>query len=150
MSTSTAEAELVAMHDMIKDSVRPLAELAGSIIPGSRVNIYCDNQAAVAAILGGFSMKLRHLSRTHKVHIAFLKEFIDAEKITLRDITSSRNPADIFTKALHAFQFQEVLKILHSPSLPRPQGKSGKFWFGRGLEASEGSPEASGRSPEPP
>ena len=50
----------------------------------------------------GYSKKLRHISRTHKVNLSSLKEACVNDDTELAYIDTKKQAADIFTKALAA------------------------------------------------
>ena len=59
-----------------------------------------DNEATIKVVRNGFSSKLRHVSRTHKVNIAGLKEVLTAPHVDFKYVGTKEQAADIFTKAL--------------------------------------------------
>ena len=63
-----------------------------------------DNQATIIIAREGYSAKLRHVLRTHKVNIGSIKEVLDDQPVTIHYIKSDEQAADIFTKPLGAMQ----------------------------------------------
>ena len=62
-----------------------------------------DNEATIKVVKNGYSAKLRHISRTHKVNISSLKEILEGPgdgEWRIHYIGTKEQAADIFTKAL--------------------------------------------------
>ena len=62
-----------------------------------------DNEATIKVIKNGFSAKLRHVSRTHKVNISGLSEVLRGpgeDDWRIQYVGTKEQAADIFTKAL--------------------------------------------------
>ena len=74
-SRSTTESETVALATAVCNDVMPL-ETACSHLFGREILVKCweDNQAVLAIVSKGFSSKLRHLQKTHKINVASLSE----------------------------------------------------------------------------
>lgn len=65
-----------------------------------------DNTQAIAAVEGGYSQKLKHITRTHRVNIGFLHDlFCEGDNAEVEYCPSSEQEADIFTKCLGAVHF---------------------------------------------
>ena len=66
------------------------------------------------AIQRGYSKKLRHVNRTQRVNIGFLKDVLDDEfmKYSAEHGPSADNNADIFTKSLLAPKFKAALALI--------------------------------------
>ena len=71
-----------------------------------------DNQATIIVAKAGFSQKLRHILRTHKVNIGSIKEVVDQPYCSLEYIDTKLQAADIFTKALEPSKWQNALHLL--------------------------------------
>ena len=74
-SRSTTESEVVSLALGMFSEAIP-ASILWSLILGRdiKTRIYEDNQAAITVVKKGYSKKLRHISRTHKVNLGSLKE----------------------------------------------------------------------------
>ena len=59
-----------------------------------------DNQATIKVVEKGYSSKLRHILRTHKVNLSSIKEVCDNDAVGLQYVNALEQSADIFTKAL--------------------------------------------------
>ena len=71
-----------------------------------------DNQATIACVEKGYSPKLRHILRTHKVNLASLKEIFERDEAVLKYINTNLQAADIFTKALEPQKWDNALHLL--------------------------------------
>jgi hypothetical protein len=71
-----------------------------------------DNQATILVVRKGFSPKLRHVSRTHKVNLGSLTEVFNNSNVALEYISTEQQAADIFTKALPPQKWGSALKML--------------------------------------
>ena len=82
-------------------------DMLGIIIP-----IVCkiDHTQAIAAIGNGYSKKLRHLTRTHRVSIGTLHEIAGDPKVkmTVEYAKSAEHKGDSFTKELDVSAFREA------------------------------------------
>ena len=72
-----------------------------------------DNQATTIIIAkAGFSQKLRHISRTHKVNLGSIKEVLDTPSCDIQYIDTKEQAADIFRKALEPQKWGNALELL--------------------------------------
>ena len=71
-----------------------------------------DNSAAIMILRTGFSTKLRHMNRTHRISIAGLSELIETKEITLIPTKTEDQLADIATKPLCRAKFLHARKQL--------------------------------------
>ena len=71
-----------------------------------------DNQATIKIVENGFSKKLRHCRRTHKVNIGSISEILKLDYVNIDYIKSEFQAADIFTKALDPQKWWPALKLL--------------------------------------
>ena len=67
--------------------------------PTKQLVIFEDNQATLQITVKGDSKKLRHLSRTHRVAMSWIKEVVDRPEVEIAYIKTDKQAADIFTKA---------------------------------------------------
>ena len=83
---------------------------------GKRLQIlrHIDNTQAITAIKKGYSTKLRHLQRTHRVCIELLHECSEDPEIQMQieHCPTKDMKADMFTKALNAPNFVDALKLI--------------------------------------
>eukprot|EP00971_Amphidinium_carterae_P338860 6476389-Amphidinium_carterae.3 len=112
---STCESEVVAMSFALREEGLPLLNLVATLI-GHDVSLICkeDNQQAIAAINRGYSKKLRHIPRVHKVSSGALHESLAAEnrigRVEYHPTDTHR--ADIFTKSLERGRFESCCKLI--------------------------------------
>ena len=72
-----------------------------------------DNQATILVVRKGYSPKLRHITRTHKVNLSGLSEvFRDEDSAELEYCQTDNQAADIFTKALPPQKWAPALRLL--------------------------------------
>ena len=71
-----------------------------------------DNQAAIEICNNGFSPKLTHIARTHKVNLSSIKDEVVKPEVHLEYIDTSEQAADIFTKALEPHKWDAALEML--------------------------------------
>ena len=71
-----------------------------------------DNQATILVVKAGWSPKLRHIQRGHKVDLGSLSEEFNEPGLSLEYVETDRQAADIFTKALEPQKWQNALNLL--------------------------------------
>ena len=59
-----------------------------------------DNQATILVVRKGYSPKLRHITRTHKINLSGLSEVFQEDSAELDYCKTNDQAADIFTKSL--------------------------------------------------
>ncbi len=74
---------------------------------------YEDNQAALAILTKGYSSKLRHPSKFHRVNVASTCQAFEEPDIDAEYIDTKKQRADIMTKALSVGQWATALDLLH-------------------------------------
>ena len=77
VSRSSTEAEFVSLSGALFNDALPMLEVWEAMIPGIHLRIHEDNQACIAIVRKGFSAKLRHLAKTHRVNVASTCEAIN-------------------------------------------------------------------------
>ena len=102
MSRSTTESEIVSLaHSLYQEGLPALslwAELLGR--QDLELVIHEDNQATILVAKKGYSPKLRHISRTHKVNLGCISEQLaEGSHISIQYVDTAEQAADIFTKA---------------------------------------------------
>ena len=71
-----------------------------------------DNQATILVVRKGYSPKLRHISRTHKVNLSCLSEVFSDDDVSIEYVDTKEQAADIFTKALQPQKWGAALNLL--------------------------------------
>ena len=131
VSRSTTESEIVSLaHSLFQEGI-PALSLWERLL-GRRVTlkIHEDNQATILVAKKGFSPKLRHISRTHKVNVASIAEMLQPETgVEIEYVITTKQAADIFTKQLAPQKWDAALRLLGirtdlPEQLPKPQMRS--------------------------
>ena len=71
-----------------------------------------DNQATILVVRKGYSPKLRHITRTHKINLSALSEDIQDDPAELEYCKADDQAADIFAKSLPPQKWGPGLKLL--------------------------------------
>ncbi|KAJ4902140.1 Uncharacterized protein Rs2_16091 [Raphanus sativus] len=75
------------------------------------VRIWCDSQSAMCLAKNNIHHeRTKHVSR--KLH--FIRDIIEKGEVTVEKIHTSKNPADILTKAVPVKKFEAALRVLGS------------------------------------
>ena len=90
-----------------------MLEVWQQLIPGISLQCWEDNEACIAIVKKGFSAKLRHLSKTHRINVASVCETVNGhEDIKLSYINTSEQRGDPLTKALSVQKWSHALDLL--------------------------------------
>eukprot|EP00971_Amphidinium_carterae_P349384 6490992-Amphidinium_carterae.1 len=112
---ATCESEIIALNNGIREEGIPLHELVVAIV-GKSVRMVCreDNTQAIAAVQRGYSKKLRHLPRIYRISIGALSEMLHGPQRVgdLEYHETCTHRADVFTKPLERFKFQQACNWL--------------------------------------
>ena len=71
-----------------------------------------DSEACAKVVSVGYSRKLRHLKSTHKVNLAAVKEQLDRDDTQLEFVNTTRQKADVFTKALQVSKWPAAMSLM--------------------------------------
>ena len=71
-----------------------------------------DNQATTLVVRKGYSPKLRHITRTHKINLSGLSEVFHNDSAELEYCKTDDQAAGIFTKALPPQKWAPALRLL--------------------------------------
>ena len=121
VSRSTTESEVVSLAAGVYSEALPALNMFDVLLGRfCELDICEDNQATIRVVKNGFSNKLRHVSRTHKVNVGGLSELLEDPSIELSYIDTKEQAADIFTKALSPQLWGPALEMLglHDGHLP--------------------------------
>ena len=112
-SRSTTEAESVALATSLVHEAYPVWDLL-ELILGRRVTLRVkeDNQATIKVLKKGYSQKLAHVKRTHKVNLGSVHEGIEEHGVQLEYVESAKQAADIFTKDLTPAKWPNAIWLL--------------------------------------
>lgn len=107
---STTEAELIALNEAAKEAawlVRILEEIEEE--QRGAVPLHCYNQSIVRLVRNNeFHSKTKHIA----VKYFLVRELESAGTISVKDISTDEQPADIFTKPLAAPRFQLLRNLI--------------------------------------
>ena len=112
-SKSTIEAESVALGNTLLQEGYPILDFFETVF-GKKIifRIKEDNTATIKVLKKGYSNKLRHVSRTHKLNLGVVHEAIVDEGILLEHVPTDHQAADAFTKDLAACKMGHALELL--------------------------------------
>ena len=112
-SRSTTEAEVVSLAQALFAEAIPTLDLWDLILGRSvTCRFHEDNQATKRVVEKGYSPKLRHILRTHKVNLSSIKEILDLPEFELDYCSTDDMIADIFTKALVPAKWDHAIALL--------------------------------------
>ena len=112
-SRSTTESEVVSLAYSLFSEAMPAMSLWDTLLGrGIKLRIYEDNMATIKVVNKGYSPKLRHILRTHKVNLSSIKEAIDNDNVELRYVETEQQAADVFTKALCPQKWPAAMEML--------------------------------------
>ena len=113
VTTSTTEAELLALSQVAKEAIytmRLLTELKVEL-PINKITIHCDNKQTIRLVTEETSQlqtKLRHVD----IHNHWLRQEVQSGTIAVQYIASNEMLADGFTKALPTTRWSSFLQQL--------------------------------------
>ena len=123
-SRSTTEAEVISLASGVFDAL-PTLEFIEKVY-GREVEMRCmqDNTAVIAICNQGYSPKLRHVSKHHRINLGSLYEVFSSGIAKLMYIKTTSQRADPFTKPLAVGKWPHALHLLgikpKHPSLETP------------------------------
>jgi len=113
-SRSTTEAEVISLAASLFGEGLPTLSLWDLVLGRDMaLEIYEDNQATIKVVKKGYSRKLRHITRTHKIDLGSIKEAFENDNITISYVITTQQSADIFTKALAPLKWNSALELLN-------------------------------------
>ena len=105
-SRSTTESEVISLaHSVFTEGIPALGLWEVLLKRTVELQVHEDSQATILVVRKGFSPKLRHISRAHKVNLG-------EPNIDLRYVDTNEQAADIFTKALPPHKWEAALALL--------------------------------------
>jgi hypothetical protein len=121
VSRSTTEAEVIAVASAVFGEAIPVLELWETVLqrPVDLI-IHEDNQATIQVVERGYSSKLRHITRTHKVNLGSLSEVLQDKGIKIQYVETTKQAADIFTKALEPIKWPNAIGLLNIKASANP------------------------------
>ena len=110
---STTESECVSLAYSLFGEGLPMMDLLDILFDRPvRLVIKEDNQATIPIVKRGFSLKLRHVLRTHKVNLGSISDVLAQDNVEIEYVESPKQAADIFTKALQPHAWPNALSLL--------------------------------------
>ena len=111
---STCEAEIISLDSGLFGEGIPMQCLFETIL-NRPIHLVCqqDNASVIQIVHGGYSAKLRHLKKVHKLNLSALYEAFDFPDVFLQYVKSASQRADPFTKALEPCKWPAALDLLH-------------------------------------
>ena len=115
VSRSATESEIASLaHSLYQEGLPAL--YLWSVLLGRddlELVIHEDNQATTLVVKKGYSPKLKHISRTHKVNLDCISEQLaPGSGISIQYVDTNLQAADMFTKALPPQKWDNALKLL--------------------------------------
>ena len=108
-SKSTAESELESFSISLFEESIPMLNFWQTVSGRALIlKIKEDNEATIKIAKKGFSLKLRSLTRTHRVNIGANHEEIQKPDIVLEYCPTLEQIADIFTKSMDPQKWQHA------------------------------------------
>ena len=112
-SRSTTESEVVSLAHSLYQEGLPALQLWELLLARSvTLRVHEDNQATILVVKKGYSPKLCHITRTHKVNLSCLSEVFRDDSAEIEYIHTDDQAADIFTKALPPHKWAAALILL--------------------------------------
>jgi hypothetical protein len=112
-SRSTTESEIISLaHSMFSEALPALSLWEKLLERPVKLQCLQDNQATILVVKKGYSPKLRHVARTHKVNLGSLYEVFDNNDVSIQYIVTDKQAADIFTKALPPHKWEAALRMI--------------------------------------
>ena len=112
-SRSTTEAEAIALASALFSDAIPAQEFMSQLLD-SPIPLTChqDNTATIQVIRNGYSARLRHLGKTHKINVQGLYDAFKEPDISIQHCPAEQQAADVFTKSLEVHKWQSALDMI--------------------------------------
>ena len=113
VARSTPEAEMISMASALFSEVINLQTFLQSVSKGTvPIIFFQDNETVLAILKSGYSPKLRHLGRVHRVNIASMAEIFEQEEFSATYVNSKGRLANGLTKVIPPAEWPEMLTQL--------------------------------------
>lgn len=109
VALSTTEAEYMALTEAVKEAIWLKGLAAEMGFEQESMEVMCDSQSAIA-----LSKNSVHHERTKHIDVRyhFIREKIAEGNVKVVKISTTWNPADIFTKVVPVSKLQDAMKLL--------------------------------------
>ena len=113
VSRSTTEAEAIPLATAVFQDAVPTVDHLNEIL-SQEIPLTCfqDNEATIAVVRNGWSIKLRHVTKTHKIDLSCLYDLFKDPLTFLVHCPTDQQAADVFTKNLETGKWDMALSML--------------------------------------
>ena len=110
---SVTEAEAISPATAVFQDAVPTVDHLNEIL-GQEVPLTCfqDNEATIAVVRNGWSIKLRHVTKAHKIDLACLYDLFKNPLTFLVHCPTDQQAADVFAKNLDTGKWDMALSML--------------------------------------
>ncbi|CAE7808317.1 GIP [Symbiodinium sp. CCMP2592] len=113
VARSTPEAEMISMASAMFSEVINLQTFLQSAFKSTvPIIFYQDNETVLAILKSGYSPKLRHLGRVHRVNVASMAEIFEQEDFSATYVNSTDQLANGLTKIIPPAEWSDMLTQL--------------------------------------
>ncbi|CAE7274272.1 unnamed protein product [Symbiodinium sp. CCMP2592] len=110
---STPEAEMISMASAMFSEVINLQTFLQSAFKSTvPIIFFQDNETVLAILKSGYSPKLRHLGRVHRVNVASMAEIFEQEDFSATYVNSKEQLANGLTKIIPPAEWSDMLTQL--------------------------------------
>ena len=113
VARSAIEAEIISVASAVYSEGQPLLDFLEQLT-SRKVTMKPkeDNAATLTILKSGFSIQLRHASRTHRIDVASLAETIKARGMIAEYCSTDHQAADALTKVIQPMAWERLLQLL--------------------------------------
>ncbi|CAE7259623.1 unnamed protein product [Symbiodinium sp. CCMP2592] len=113
LTRSTPEAEMISMASAMFSEVINLQTFLQSAFKSTvPIIFFQDNETVLAILKSGYSPKLRHLGRVHRVNVASMAEIFEQEDFSATYVNSKEQLANGLTKIIPPAEWSDMLTQL--------------------------------------
>ena len=113
VAKSSGEAEIVALSRCLAQCGISIQLLLGALAKYQpELEVYCDAEVAIKAVLAGSSAQMRYIQKTQGIHLAWLRQLVALDDVSLHKIDTDENVADVMTKGLLVVKFSKFRTML--------------------------------------
>ncbi|CAE7257616.1 RE2 [Symbiodinium sp. CCMP2592] len=110
VARSTPEAEMISMASAMFSEVINLQTFLQSAFKSTvPIIFFQDNETVLAILKSGYSPKLRHLGRVHRVNVASMAEIFEQEDFSATYVNSKEQLANGLTKIIPPAEWSDML-----------------------------------------